>query len=94
MINNIPHNIVLEMLLSYGFLGLITLVFLLILVFTNFCRNYDKNSIDLLVVFITIYPITMLMFSTNYLVVGELWFSLFYFLTKGRKQHVKKVIYN
>lgn len=94
LINNIPHNIVLEMLLSYGFLGLITLVFLLILVFTNFCRNYDKNSIDLLVVFITIYPITMLMFSTNYLVVGELWFSLFYFLTKGRKQHVKKVIYN
>ncbi|GGG95863.1 O-antigen ligase family protein [Staphylococcus pragensis] len=88
LIDNIPHNIVLEMLLSYGFLGLIILVFLIILVLIKFFTHYDKNSIDLLVVFITIYPITMLMFSTNYLVVGELWFAVFYFLTKERNQNV------
>ncbi|MDM5686273.1 Nif3-like dinuclear metal center hexameric protein, partial [Staphylococcus aureus] len=38
--------------------------------------------------FIAIYPITLLMFSSNYLVVSEFWFVLFYFITKGRRHHV------
>ncbi|HGO2135152.1 TPA: O-antigen ligase family protein, partial [Staphylococcus aureus] len=50
-------------------------------------RNYDPNTIDLLVMFIAIYPITLLMFSSNYLVVSEFWFVLFYFITKGRRHH-------
>ncbi|HAR4230219.1 TPA: O-antigen ligase family protein, partial [Staphylococcus aureus] len=36
---------------------------------------------------IAIYPITLLMFSSNYLVVSEFWFVLFYFITKGRRHH-------
>lgn len=88
LIDNIPHNIILELLLSYGYIGLMLIIFLLILLGIKFLNNYNENSIDLLVIFIAIYPLTMLMFSTNYLVVGEFWFVLFYFLTKGRKQHV------
>ncbi|MBI5972999.1 O-antigen ligase family protein [Staphylococcus caledonicus] len=88
LIHNIPHNIVLEMLLSFGIIGLIFIIFVLILVTIKLINNYDPNSIDLLVLFITIYPITLLMFSSNYLVTSELWFILFYFLTKGRRKNV------
>lgn len=88
LIHNIPHNIVLEMLLSYGIVGLLIVVFILFVIFINIIKNFDTNSIDLLVLFIAIYPVTLLMFSTNYLVVSELWFILFYFITKGRRKNV------
>ena len=76
------------MLLSFGFVGLIIILFALVLMAINFIKNYDSKSIDLLVIFIAIYPITLLMFSSNYLVTSEFWFVLFYFLTKGRKNYV------
>ena len=88
LIHNIPHNIILEMLLSFGFVGLIIILFALVLMAINFIKNYDSKSIDLLVIFIAIYPVTLLMFSSNYLVTSEFWFVLFYFLTKGRKNYV------
>lgn len=88
LINNIPHNMVLEMLLSFGFIGLFCLFFILTLITLNLIKNYNTNSVDLLVLFITIYPVTLLMFSSNYLVTSELWFVLFYFMTKGRWKNV------
>lgn len=88
LINNIPHNMVLEMLLSFGFIGLFFILIILTLLTLNMIKNYNPNSVDLLVLFITIYPITLLMFSSNYLVTSELWFVLFYFMTKGRRNNV------
>lgn len=85
LIHNIPHNIFLEFMLSFGFVGLITILILFGIIIVRFIKNYDSNSIDLLVVFIGLYPITLLMFSTNYLVVSELWFVLFYMLTKRKR---------
>ncbi len=60
------------------------MICILLLVY-KMIRNYDPNTIDLLVMFIAIYPITLLMFSSNYLVVSEFSFVLFYFITKGRR---------
>ncbi|BGE81400.1 O-antigen ligase family protein [Staphylococcus petrasii] len=88
LIHNIPHNMILEMLLSFGIIGLLVISFILLLLVINLIKNYDPNSLDLLVLFITIYPVTLLMFSSNYLVTSELWFILFYFITKGRRKNV------
>ncbi len=79
---------ILEMLLSFGIIGLLVISFILLLLVINLIKNYDPNSLDLLVLFITIYPVTLLMFSSNYLVTSELWFILFYFITKGRRKNV------
>lgn len=88
LIHNIPHNIILEMLLSFGTIGLLIILFVLLLLTINLFKNYDSNSIDLLVIFLSVYPMTLLMFSSNYLVTSEFWFVLFYFLTKGRRKNV------
>lgn len=96
LIHNIPHNIILELLLSFGIVGLMTILILLIITTINFIKNYDANSIDLLVVFIVVYPLTLLMFSTNYLVVSELWFVMFYMITKRKRlnNYGKKELHN
>ncbi|UXU57625.1 O-antigen ligase family protein [Staphylococcus agnetis] len=85
LIHNIPHNIFLEFMLSFGFIGLITILILFGIIVIRFVKNYDPKTIDLLVVFIALYPFTLLMFSTNYLVVSELWFVVFYMLTKRKR---------
>ena len=87
LIGNIPHNIIIELILSFGLLGFFIIMICILLLVYKMIRNYDPNTIDLLVMFIAIYPITLLMFSSNYLVVSEFWFVLFYFITKGRRHH-------
>lgn len=87
LIDNIPHNIITEMLLSFGLIGVVGILILSVYFIGRFIKNFDSNSIDLLVIFIAIYPLTLLMFSSNYLVVSEFWFVLLYFITKGRRQY-------
>ncbi|MBE5667443.1 O-antigen ligase family protein [Staphylococcus sp. SS251] len=87
LVGNIPHNIIIELLLSFGLLGFVIILILVAILIFKVIRNYDPNSIDLLVMFLAIYPITLLMFSSNYLVVSEFWFALFYFITKGRRRY-------
>ncbi|QDX00087.1 O-antigen ligase family protein [Staphylococcus chromogenes] len=94
LIHNIPHNIVLEILLSFGVVGLLVILTIIGMLIWRFVRHFDFQSIDLLVVFIAIYPLTLLMFSSNYLVVSEFWFVLFYLLTKGRRQNGQKDVYH
>ncbi|WP_415409366.1 O-antigen ligase family protein [Staphylococcus agnetis] len=94
LIHNIPHNFILEILLTFGVFGLLLVILFGVLLISKFIKNYDASSIDLLVVFIAIYPLTLLMFSSNYLVVSEFWFVLFYLLTKGRRRHGQKNVYH
>jgi len=86
LVNNIPHNIILEILLISGFIGLIISLGIGYFLFKKYVRNFEENSPDRLVGYIFLYPITMLMFSTNFLIVSEFWFVIFYVLTKYKEQ--------
>ena len=94
LIHNIPHNMILEFLLSFGVFGLLVIITIAGVLIGKFINHFDSQSVDLLVLFIAIYPLTLLMFSSNYLVVSEFWFVLFYLLTKGRRQNGQKNVYH
>lgn len=84
-IHTIPHNIVLEILLAFGIVGLFVISIFMFVILYHFIKNYDSNSLDRIVIFIGLYPITYLMFSANFLIVSELWFVLFYMISNRKK---------
>ncbi|MCD8843898.1 O-antigen ligase family protein [Staphylococcus gallinarum] len=84
LINNIPHNIVFELMLIGGVFGTSIIAIIVAFILKKFRIHYDKNSTDRLAMFLSIYPLTLLMFSSNFLVVSEFWFAIFYFLAKPK----------
>lgn len=85
---SVPHNLFLEILLIGGLiLGFIAFLFIIYLIYRIYI-TYSIEKPDKLVIYIFVYPLILLMFSTNFLVVSEFWFSLFYFLSRGRKNKV------
>lgn len=86
LVNNIPHNIIMEILLISGVIGLLISLGICYFLIKKYIKNFERNSPDRLVGYIFLYPITMLMFSTNFLVVSEFWFVIFYVLAKYKEQ--------
>ncbi|QPW15765.1 O-antigen ligase family protein [Mammaliicoccus sciuri] len=93
LLGGTPHNIFLEILLISGFVGLIIFLYINIYYIYNFIKLYKKNSIDKLVIYIFAYPIVLLFFSGNFLIMSELWFVIFYVIsvTRERKNERKNV---
>lgn len=91
LLDNIPHNIILELLLISGFVGTLIIVFSLLTLVFKYIKYYDGNSTDRIVGFLFIYPLTLLMFSSNLLIVSELWFGIFYLLAKPKEKKYDKV---
>ena len=75
-----------EILLISGVIGLLISLVICYFLIKKYIKNFEENSPDRLVGYIFLYPITMLMFSTNFLVVSELWFVIFYVLAKYKEQ--------
>ncbi|WP_387044931.1 O-antigen ligase family protein [Mammaliicoccus sciuri] len=86
LVNNIPHNIIMEILLISGVIGLSISIVICYFLFKKYVKNFEENSPDRLVGYIFLYPITMLMFSSNFLIVSELWFVIFYVLAKYKER--------
>ncbi|MFC6118610.1 O-antigen ligase family protein [Macrococcoides bohemicum] len=79
---SVPHNLFLEILLIGGFLlGFIFILFMIYFVFKIYV-NYSDEYPDKLVLYICVYPLLLLMFSTNFLIVSEFWFFIFYFISR------------
>lgn len=93
LLGGTPHNIFLEILLISGFVGLIIFLYINFYYIYNFIKLYKKNSIDKLVIYIFAYPIVLLFFSGNFLIMSELWFVIFYVIsvTRERKNERKNV---
>lgn len=86
LVNNIPHNIIMEILLISGVIGLSISIVICYFLFKKYIKNFEENSPDRLIGYIFLYPITMLMFSSNFLIVSELWFVIFYVLAKYKER--------
>lgn len=87
---SVPHNLFLEILLIGGILLGVVFIFFLLFLIIKIIRNYSDISSDKLILYIAVYPIMLLMFSTNFLVVSEFWFFIFYFISKSNFKVGKK----
>lgn len=86
LINNIPHNIILEFLLIGGVFGCMIFLFLAGRLIVKYASFFNKNSPDGIVGYIALYPLTMLMFSSNFLITSEFWFVVFYLFAKIKEK--------
>ncbi|ATD31835.1 hypothetical protein BHM04_11850 [Macrococcus sp. IME1552] len=84
LLNNIPHNIILELLLIGGIPLLSICIIFTIKVILNIIYIKEYSFHDLAVIYIAIYPLVLLNFSSNFFVMSEFWFVLFYFMNKRR----------
>jgi O-antigen ligase len=73
-----PHNIFMEFLLQGGIVYLIFWIIVLIKFFIKFNRIIEVDNINLLLIPISIYPFTLLLFSGSYLMSALFWFVIAY----------------
>lgn len=92
IIKGTPHNLILEILLIGGIFLLMLIALISFSIAIKFYKIYNRKSLDRLVIYLFIYPITMLMFSGNFLLTGILWFCILYILRRimGYKGEYKK----
>lgn len=86
LIGTIPHNIILELLLICGFIGTFVVVIIFSKLIIKYIKYYNNKTKDRIVGFLFLYPMTLLMFSSNLLVVSEFWFVIFYFIAKPKEK--------
>ncbi|WP_414054796.1 O-antigen ligase family protein [Macrococcus equi] len=84
----VPHNLILEIILIGGYFLLILFIIFSIYLLVKYIRFYRKDKSDRLTLYIFVYPITLLMFSTNFLIVSEFWFFIFYILSRNNKGYI------
>lgn len=85
LIDNIPHNLILEILLAFGIIGFIFILLFVSVLIYKFIKYFDTEGLDKLIIYIGLYPFVLLMFSSNFLVVSEFWFVLFYLISKSKR---------
>lgn len=85
-----PHNIILEMLLQGGILYLTFWIVLLTVLTRRLFRNIKKDVEYRIYLFITTYPLVMLMFSGTYISNDLFWFVVIFLVTGPATLHIQK----
>lgn len=84
---SVPHNLFFEVLLISGLIGFSLFIIFILYMIIKYLKVYSDSHPDKLVGFIFLYPLVLLMFSTNFLIVSEFWFATFYILSRSNKSN-------
>jgi|SRR5690625_705841 len=80
-----PHNIFLDIILTFGFVGIIFLLILIPLFILSYCKINDRNFREIIAI-LSIYQFTILNFSGTFWSAPVVWMILGLFLSKGVKK--------
>lgn len=83
-----PHNIILEILNDFGILGLIVFLVFIIKAFKNLAKMLKQDKNEQIIALLFLNSITMLLFSSSYLVNAQFWMSFVLVYTYHNKLNV------